>query len=117
MSDPVRRILEEQLRRHEHDFLFGRLPNRPLTGWSALKAALDRRIGPTVATWTHHDLRRTFATRLAELGVAPHIVEALLNHASGHKSGVAGVYNRADYEAQKRHALNLWAQHLLAVVS
>jgi hypothetical protein len=70
-----------------------------------------------VADWTHHDLRRTFATKLAELGVAPHIVEALLNHVSGHKHGVAGVYNRAGYEVQKRRALNLWAEHLMMTVS
>jgi integrase len=116
-SAPARSILEAQLRRHNRDFLFGRRPNRPLTGWSALKASLDRRIGPAVADWTHHDLRRTFATRLAELNVAPHLIEALLNHVSGHKHGVAGVYNRADYEAQKRSALNLWADHLMAAVS
>jgi integrase len=117
LSAPARNILHTQFQRHNHDFLFGRRPGRPLTGWSNLKASLDRRIGSAVANWTHHDLRRTFATKLAELGVAPHIVEALLNHASGHKHGVAGVYNRAEYEAQKLHALNLWAEHLIAVVS
>jgi integrase len=116
MSEPVRNIIDAQLRRHNHEFLFGRLPSRPLTGWSALKKALDRRVGPTAADWTHHDLRRTFATKLAELGVEPHIVEALLNHVSGHKHGVSGVYNRADYATQKRDALNLWADHLMAVV-
>ena len=83
------------------------------------KAALDERIrvlGTAVESWTHHDLRRTMATRLADLGVAPHIVEALLNHVSGHKRGVAGVYNRADYEMQKRPALALWAEHLIGLV-
>jgi integrase len=63
-----------------------------------------------------HDLRRTVATRMAELGVPPHIIEAVLNHVSGHKSGVAGIYNRATYDKEKREALNLWAEHLLAVI-
>jgi hypothetical protein len=50
------------------------------------------------------------------LGVQPHIVEAVLNHISGHRGGVAGVYNRAAYSAEKAAALALWAEHVLAVV-
>ena len=53
---------------------------------------------------------------MAELGVQPHIVEAVLNHVSGHKGGVAGIYNRATYDKEKRGALNLWAEHVLATV-
>ena len=66
----------------------------------------------------HHDLRRTAATRMAEeLGVAPHIIEAILNHVGGHKAGTAGVYNRAVYEVPKRIALEKWAAHVEALVS
>jgi hypothetical protein len=54
---------------------------------------------------------------MAELGVQPHIIEAVLNHVSGHKGGVAGIYNRATYDKEKREALNLWAAHLLAVIN
>jgi hypothetical protein len=50
------------------------------------------------------------------LGIAPHVVEAILNHISGHKSGVAGTYNRSTYAAEKRRALEQWAEHLLAIV-
>jgi hypothetical protein len=53
---------------------------------------------------------------MAELGVLPHIIEAVLNHVSGHKSGVAGIYNRAAYDKEKRQALHLWAEHVLATV-
>jgi hypothetical protein len=53
---------------------------------------------------------------MAELGVQPHIIEAVLNHVSGHKHGVAGIYNRATYEPEKRQALALWADRLLAIV-
>jgi hypothetical protein len=53
---------------------------------------------------------------MAEIGIAPHVVEAVLNHRSGHKAGVAGIYNRADYEPQKRHALMAWGEHLIKIV-
>src|SRR5215212_3265339 len=52
-------------------------------GWSKAKAALDRRIvqsGILIAPWRLHDLRRTVATRMAEIGILPHVVEAVLNH-------------------------------------
>ena len=49
---------------------------------------------------------------MAELGVLPHIIEAILNHVSGHKSGVAGIYNRAKYEGEMRAALCKWADYV-----
>jgi hypothetical protein len=66
--------------------------------------------------WTQHDLRRSVATHIAEIGVAPHIVEAVRNHVSGHKAGIAGVYNRVTYEKEKRAALAMWADHVMAAV-
>ena len=53
---------------------------------------------------------------MADLGVQPHVVEALLNHVSGHKAGVAGIYNRALYTAEKRRALELWSEHIRALI-
>ena len=85
------------------------------SGWSKSKARLDRRCG--VSGWTLHDLRRTAATGMAELGVAPHVIEAVLNHASGHKAGVAGVYNQARYANETRRALDLWGEHVAAIVA
>ena len=64
-----------------------------------------------------HDLRRTAVTGMAELGVPPHVVEAAVNHISGHKAGVAGIYNRATYAREKRAALDRWAEHVLAIAS
>ena len=49
---------------------------------------------------------------MAELGTQPHIIEAVLNHVSGHKAGVAGIYNRARYEGEMRAALQRWGDHL-----
>ena len=54
---------------------------------------------------------------MAELGVLPHIVEAILNHVSGHKAGVAGVYNRARYEAECREALERWAGYVGGLIT
>ena len=84
------------------------------TGWSHAKARLDQAAG--IAPWRIHDLRRSCATMMAEIGVQPHIVEAVLNHISGHKGGIAGVYNRAVYSEEKATALTRWAAHVLAIV-
>ncbi len=85
------------------------------SGWSSSKQALDE--SAKVTDWTLHDLRRTAATRMADLGVAPHVIEAILNHISGQKAGVAGIYNRSTYSAEKRAALELWAGHLQTVIA
>ena len=62
------------------------------TAWAYSKDLLDKRSG--VTGWTIHDIRRTVATGMADIGIQPHIIEAVLNHVSGHKGGVAGIYNR-----------------------
>ena len=69
-----------------------------------------------VQNWTLHDLRRSAATGMARLGVAPHVVERILNHASGTFAGVAGVYNRFEYLPEMRRALALWAEHVARAV-
>jgi integrase len=90
------------------------------SGWSKAKEQLDKRIeemqGKPIAPWRIHDLRRTCATSMADIGIAPHVIEAVLNHISGSKAGVAGVYNRATYEPEKRAALVRWADQLVAWV-
>jgi integrase len=98
------------------EFVFGRRGGGPgFRAWDAGKVDLDRRCG--VTGWRLHDLRRTAVTGMAELGVAPHVVEAVVNHVSGHKAGVAGVYNRAVYAVEKRAALQRWADHLERLVA
>lgn len=70
----------------------------------------------TLDAFTLHDLRRTAATGMAGLGFPPHVVEAVLNHRSGTRRGVAGVYNRFDYAAEKRDALEAWGRYVLALM-
>jgi integrase len=96
------------------DHLFG--GSKGFQTWGRSKATLDGKLNG-MTDWTLHDIRRTVATGMATLGVAPHIVEAVLNHQSGHKAGVAGVYNRASYEKEKRVALAQWTDHIRALAS
>jgi len=103
LSTQALTILRRQDRRTE--YVFSKFMN-----WFAGKAALDQRVG--IAPWTLHDLRRTCATNLGELGIQPHHIEAILNHYSGHRVGVAGVYQRAKYEGETRTALQRWADYL-----
>ena len=99
--------------------MFGRDDTHGFAGWGVSKARLDQRIAKAngaMAPWVIHDCRRSVATGMIGLGIQPHIVEAVLNHVSGHRAGVAGVYNRASYATEKREALNLWAAHVTRVV-
>ena len=66
--------------------------------------------------WRLHDLRRTFASGCARLGVPVHVVEKALNHVSGTHSGIVGVYQRHDYGDERRRAMELWAAHLDGMV-
>jgi integrase len=101
-----RRFIRHEFEGEKGEWVWG----RRFTRWSEGKAALDQRLD--IEPWRLHDLRRTCATGMAELGVLPHIIEAVLNHVSGHKSGVAGIYNRARYEDEMRAALQRWADHV-----
>jgi hypothetical protein len=60
-------------------------------------------------------LRRTAATRMADLGVQPHVIEAVLNHYGGFRAGVSGTYNRSPYEREMRAALALWADRIATI--
>ena len=108
-------IIETAAHRDERDKLFGWGPNG-FAWWSQAKLEFDARFDPPLKPWTVHDLRRSFATGLADLGVAPHVIEATLNHQSGHKRGVAGIYNRSSYGREMRAALALWADHVGTLV-
>ncbi|XWN30026.1 MAG: tyrosine-type recombinase/integrase [Devosia sp.] len=86
----------------------------PISGFSKLQTQL-RAVTPDGEPWVLHDLRRTAASGMARLGHPVHVVEAVLNHLSGTRSGVAGVYNRHRYTEEKRAALEDWATHVVQV--
>ena len=113
LSKAALEIIDSIPRRVNRDFVFGE-GKGGFSGWSKAKATLDAQLG--FKPWRLHDLRRTASTRMADLGVQPHIIEAVLNHVSGHKAGVAGVYNRSTYENEKRAALDALSNYVLVAV-
>jgi integrase len=112
IAKTVAALLELRDRGDGRDLIFGR-GDGPFSGWSKAKAALDARTA--LKHWTLHDLRRTAATGMAGIGIQPHVIEAVLNHVSGHKGGIAGIYNRAQYSAEKAQALARWDEHVSTV--
>lgn len=96
--------------------VFSTKGNAPVSGFSRAKDRIDRFIGEA-AHWTLHDLRRTFASGAARLGIAVHVVEAVLNHRSGTIRGIAAVYNRYSYDSEKRVALEAWARYVAGLTS
>lgn len=82
-----------------------------ISGFSKLKLALDKASG--VADWRLHDLRRTAATNMQELGIRNEVVQSILNHAV---PGVGGIYLRSELEKQKAEALAIWAAALTRMV-
>jgi integrase len=105
-------------------YIFSTNGRTPVSGFSKIKKRLDgamlasaQREDTTIPPWRIHDLRRTAATGMAAVGIPPHIIEACLSHVSGAKGGVAGVYNREQYDLEKRAALEHWAAHIEGVVA
>ena len=96
------------------DLIFTTNGRAPISGFSKFKSDLDEEI-KNPEPWRIHDLRRTAVTHMAELGVQPHVIEAIVNHLSGHKRGIAGIYNKAVYAAERKAALELWADHIASI--
>jgi integrase len=99
---------------HTGDYVFTTNGTTPVSGFGKAKGRADKL--SEVTGWRLHDLRRTAASQMAKLGIAPHVVEKILNHSTGQISGVAAVYNRHAYTEEKRDALNIWSQQLEALV-
>jgi integrase len=125
LSQPARKLLDAVLsdgpadvqgahQRAKPALVFPGERGTPFSGWSKAKSALDTASG--VSGWWLHDLRRTLATGLQRLGVRLEVTEAVLNHLSGSRAGVVGIYQRHDWAEEKRAALDAWSAHLLAVV-
>ena len=107
-------IIRSVPRRVSRDQLFGTSAAEGFSSWGKGKAALDRCCA--VENFRLHDIRRSTATGMADIGIAPHVIEAILNHQSGHKSGIAGIYNRSSYVREVRAALALWEDHIRTLI-
>ncbi len=64
--------------------------------------------------WRAHDLRRTMASRMGDLGIAPHIIEKCLNHSLG---GILAVYQRQEYLPERKTAFQTWGNYLERITS
>jgi integrase len=109
--------------RISEDFIFTSSGEKPVSGFSQAKRRLDRAMltakqqvlgadCDAIPPWVLHDLRRTAATGMARLNIAPHVVDKVLNHVSGTIRGVAAVYNRFEYLDERRAALEAWSQYV-----
>ncbi len=105
-------------------FVFSTTGETSISGHSRAKRRLDREIGklvekdmPPIGPWRYHDLRRTLATGLQRLGVRFEVTEAILNHVSGSKSGVAGVYQLHDWGPEKKTAMQAWSDHVAGLLT
>lgn len=85
--------------------------------WSRIRAAVEKELARPVERFTIHDLRRTGATGLQRLGIRLEVTEAVLNHVSGTRGGIVGVYQRHHFTEEKRTALDLWAVDLDGILN
>ncbi|HEY4847888.1 MAG TPA: tyrosine-type recombinase/integrase [Methylocella sp.] len=116
LSDSAVEILTRLPRIAGSDLVFTFSGRVPIRGFHNIKTRLDGLL-PAGPPWTFHDLRRSFASGCARLGIAIHIVEAALNHKSGSIRGIAAVYNRYSYDTEKRAALEVWGRYVEGLAS
>ena len=102
-------------------FVFTADGKRPVSGFSQMKQALDANMaeiaGQLVPEFRLHDLRRTFVTGLAALGVQLPVIERCINHISGSFGGIVAVYQKHEFTAEKTEALARWAKHVEGLVA
>jgi integrase len=108
LSDQAVAVLQRTSQRGK--FVSSRTGDRPFQAFSSAKRELDKICG--VSEWHIHDLRRTCVSGMAALGVAPHVADKILNHQSGTISGVAAVYQRHQFLAERKEALERWGEHV-----
>jgi integrase len=112
LSEQSLAILERLPRSGE--FVFSVSGSRPFSAFSRAKSQLDEL--SAVKDWRLHDLRRSCVSGMARLGVPPHVADKILNHQSGTISGVAAVYQRHEFMAERKEALDRWGTHVTSVM-
>jgi integrase len=114
LSVQALRVIEELPRTKGVSFVFSTTGRTGVSGFSHLKKKLDEKSG--VANWTLHDIRRSVATGMAKLGITLPTIEKLLNHVGGSFGGIVGVYQRHQFEAEKRTALDAWGRYIAGLI-
>jgi integrase len=117
LADPARAILASVPRIVGQDLVFSVTGTTAPSGFSKAKLALDaataKETGAEIAGWRFHDFRRTAVTWLAGAGFPPHVADRLLNHVGGSIQGVAAIYQRSEFLAERKAALAAWGAHVL----
>lgn len=121
---PLARALIESVH-GDGDLVFTTTGTSPVSGWSRMKRRLDKlmleaarkeKADATIEPWRLHDLRRSAVTHMGELGIAPHVIELIVNHLSGTRGGIAGVYNKSTLMPERKAALERWAVHVQSLI-
>ncbi|WP_431268677.1 tyrosine-type recombinase/integrase [Dankookia sp. P2] len=113
LAEPARAILASLPRIAGQDLVFSTTGTTAPSGFSKAKLALDTamaRDGGSIPDWRFHDFRRTAVTWLAGAGFAPHVSDKLLNHVTGSIQGVAAIYQRSEFLAERKAALEVWGR-------
>ena len=108
-------IIQKLRRISGSKFVFTSNGKTPVSGYPKAKNAVVEKSG--VREWRIHDLRRTVASGLARIGIGLPVIERILNHVSGSFGGIVGVYQRYDFAAEKRDALDAWSREVDRIVS
>jgi integrase len=108
-------IIAEIPRIADCPYVFTTNGKAPVAIGSKIKNKLDAEI--SIPAWRIHDLRRTAVTGMAELGIRPDVIELCVNHLSGTRGGIAGVYNKSELLPERRLALERWAVQVQGIVS
>ena len=117
LSGPVIAVLETVPRIADSLFVLTTTGVTPSNGFSKGKRRIDALLPQDMPAWRLHDLRRTVASGMARLGIDLPVIEKVLNHSSGSFAGIVGVYQRHDFAAEKRAALETWGRHIEGLVS
>ncbi len=115
LAEPVRAIIQAMPKIEGNPFVFaGERKGQPIRGFNSAKAQLDRLLAKTdePPPWCFHDFRRSGVTALAGMGFAPHVCDRILNHITGSIQGVAAVYQRHEFLAERKAALDAWAVYV-----
>ncbi|GGB64279.1 hypothetical protein GCM10010833_19190 [Blastomonas aquatica] len=122
LSDDALNVLKQIGRRPDSSRVFPAAGNGENSASGISKAveryrtSLNKALGIKTEHWTLHDIRRTVATGLQQIGVRYEVTEAVLNHVSGARGGIAGIYQRHDWALEKREALDAWAVKVRQIV-
>ena len=112
LSDQAKKVIEEMPKIGR--YIFTSNGNTPFSGFSKSKKDLNEKSAAT--KWRFHDIRRTVTSGMAQLGIAPHVADKILNHQSGTISGVAAVYQRHEFLDERKTALDAWGNYVQSLL-